>query len=150
MGPVSAIFRLNQKKLKSLIFCAREDVIEQYIDMLYDDLEAASINIGYNLSYYGDRPLEEGYHDQKGGKCDGFVRAIFRHLKSEKHKAIWALELHALRTLLQDERRGISILRANDEYIPFLMEFLSKDCKDCGMILKREKNLLKIYLETYA
>jgi len=132
------------------IFCGREDVIERYIDMLYDDLEAASINIGYNLSYYGDLPLEEGYHDRKGGKCDCFVRAIFRHLKSEKHKAIWALDLHTLHTLLQDEQRGISILRANDEHIPFLMEFLSKDCKDCSRILNREKNLLQSYLETYA
>jgi len=132
------------------IFCGREDVIEKYIDTLYNDLEAASINIGYNLSYYGDRPLEEGYHDQKGGKCDGFVRAIFRHLKSEKHKAIGALELYTLRTLLHDKKRGISILRVNDEYIPFLMEFLSKDYNDCGRILNREKNLLQICLETYA
>ena len=132
------------------IFCGREDVVEQYIDMLYNDLEAASINIGYNLSYYGDRPLEEGYHDRKGDKCDGFVRAIFRHFKSEKHKAIWALELHTLCTLLQDEQRGISILRANDEYMSFLMEFLNKDYKDCGRILNREKNLLQICLETYA
>ncbi|MGB3458437.1 MAG: NACHT domain-containing protein [Halobacteriota archaeon] len=125
------------------IFCGREDIMEKYIDILRKDPDAASINIGYNLAYYGDRPLEEGYCDLRGSKCDGFVRSIFRHLKSEKHKAIWALDLHTLRTLLEDEGRGMSILQANDEYIPFLSEFLSKDYKEYGGVFNREKNLLR-------
>jgi hypothetical protein len=129
------------------IFCGREDIMEKYIDILRKDPDAASINIGYNLAYYGDRPLEEGYCDLRGSKCDGFVRAIFRHLKSEKHKAIWALDLHTLRTLLEDEGRGMSILQANDEYIPFLSEFLSKDYKEYGGVFNREKNLLVAFME---
>lgn len=70
-------------------------------------------------------------------------------MKSEKHKALWALELYTLRTLLQDERRGMSLLCANDEYMPFLREFLSKDYKEYGkVVFNREKKLLQIFLES--
>ena len=128
------------------IFSGRDDVLEKYISILHKDHEAASINIGYNLAYYGDQPLEKGYYDLGGTKCDGIVRAIFRHLKREKFKAILALDLLTLRTLLQDERRGTSILYANDEYIPFLKDFLKKDFEDIPEVFNREKKLVQNFL----
>lgn len=132
------------------IFCNREDIIEKYIGMLYTDSEAASINIGYNLAYCGDQSLEEalkkGYHDKGKSKCDGMVREIFRHLRSEKYKAGWALDLFTLRTLLQDKRRGISILNANSEYIQFLEGFLSKNHIESGRVFNQERQLLYDFL----
>lgn len=128
------------------IFCNREDIIEKYIGMLYIDSEAASINIGYNLAYCGDQSLEEGYYDKGESKVSGMVRELFRHLGSEKYKAGWALDLLTLRTLLQDKRRGISILHANNEYIPFLRGFLSNHHRERGRVFHKERQLLQDFL----
>jgi hypothetical protein len=128
------------------IICGKEDIIEKYISMLYTDPEAASINIGYNLAYYGDQPLQEGYLDQGNKECEGMVRATFRHLRSKKYTAGWVLDLLTLRTLLQDKRRGLSILNANEDYIPFLREFLSNDYRDLGTAFHQEKQLLQDFL----
>jgi len=133
------------------IFCNREDIIEKYIGMLYIDSDAASINIGYNLAYCGDQSLEEAleeeYHDKGKSKCDGMVREIFRHLRCEKYKTGWALDLFTLRLLLQNKRRGVSILYANNEYIPFLKKFLNNNHKERGKIFHQEKQLLQDFLE---
>lgn len=160
LGTQNAILFLEQTLEKELnkwvqraiivglgIFCGRQDLLENYITILDKDKEAASINIGYNLAYYGDQSLEEGYYDRGGEKCDGILRAIFRHLKSEKYKAIWALDLLTLRTLLQDERRGMSILQVNDEYTLILKDFLRKDTKDNSVVLDQEKKLMQNFLE---
>lgn len=124
------------------ISCGKIDLLDKYIDTLHNDPEAVSINVGYNLVYYGDQALEDGYIDKGGVKCDGTVRAIFRHLKSEKYKAIWVLDLFTLRVLLEDESRGKSILYTKDEYIPFLKEFVIKDHKNVSEIFVHEANLL--------
>jgi len=126
------------------LFCNKAEILDQYIDILHKDPEAASINIGYHLVYYGDQSLEEGYYDQGGKKCDGTVRAIFRHLRREKHKPAWALDLLTLRSLL--ETRGLAILEANSEYLPFLRDFLNEDHKGQSRTFHREKQLLEAAL----
>lgn len=132
------------------IFCKREDIIEKYIGMLYIDIDAASVNIGYNLAYCGDQSLDEAlegeYHDKGKSKGEGMVREIFRHLGSEKYKAGWALDLFTLRTLLQDKRRGLDILHVNNEYIPFLKGFLRNDHGERGRVFQQERQLLKDFL----
>lgn len=129
------------------IFCNREDIIEKYIDMLDKDSEAASINIGFNLAYCGDRSLEEafkeGFCDNGESNCDGLIRETFHHLRSEKYQAGWALDLFTLRTILQDKRRGIFALNVNRENIPFLNEFLSNDHIGRCTMFHRERTLLQ-------
>lgn len=124
------------------LFSDRLDFLERYIEVLRKDPEAASINIGYHLVYYGDQSLEEGYQDRGGKKCDGTVRAIFRHLKSEHYKNGWSLDLLTLRTLLEHKNRGITILQAREEYLPFLKEFLQTQRENQPKIFDEEKNFL--------
>lgn len=128
------------------LFCDREDILEQYIDVLLTDVEAASINIGYHLVYYGDQPLEEGYFDRGGQKCDGTVESIFGRLKDENYRKAWVLDLFTLRTLL--EQRGVSVLlRKHKLDIAFLEEFLSKKHEEQGNIFHQEKKRLLELLE---
>lgn len=122
-------------------FCGKTERLDQYIDVLHDDPESASINVGYHLVYYGDQPLEEGYYDRGGKKCDGTLRAIFRHLRGEEHKPAWALDLLTLRSLL--ETRGVMILEADSEYLPFLRAFLNDIHEGQSETLHREKEILR-------
>lgn len=123
------------------LFCGRSDILDRYIDMILNDPEAASINIGYHLVYYGDQPLEEGYYDRGGEKCDGTVRSIFRRLRSEHYRIGWVLDLLTLRTLLC--QRGLTILSSNDQYISFLEEFLDRNHLKQGKVFHQEKQRLQ-------
>ncbi|MGB8345856.1 MAG: NACHT domain-containing protein [Ktedonobacteraceae bacterium] len=123
------------------LFCDRDDILEQYIDMLLTDSEAASINIGYHLVYYGDQPLEEGYYDRGSQKCDGAVRSIFDRLRDGNYRKARVLDLFTLRTLL--EQRGISVLWKNEQNISFLKEFLDKKHEEQGSIFHQEKKRLQ-------
>jgi transcriptional regulator with XRE-family HTH domain len=131
-----------------VLFCDREDILEQYLDILHNDPEAASINIGYHLAYYGDQAPEEGYYDRGGNRCDGTVRAIFRHLRSERYRSGWAIDLFTLRMLL--EQRGTVVLSANQQHLPFLGEFLNKDHRGQGRAFQQEKQLLQDILKGAA
>ena len=125
------------------LYCERPDILEQYIQIIRDDNEAASINLGYHLVYYGDQIPEAGYYDQGGERCDGTIRAIFRHLRNERHRNSWVLDIATLATLL--EQRGISILSSHNEDVPFLKEFLNKNHMEYSDIFQQEqKRLAKI------
>ncbi len=127
------------------LLCKRSDILDHYIDLILNDPEAASINIGYHLVYYGDQPPEEGYYDRGGQRCKGTLRSIFRRLKSEYYSSGWALDLLTLRTLL--EQRGVAILNADEHYRPFLAAFLSSDHQGQSSVFQREKQRLQEILE---
>jgi hypothetical protein len=114
------------------LLCKRNNILDRYIDLLHHDPEAASINIGYHLVYYGDQAPEDGYYDRGGQRCEGTLRSIFRRLKSDYYRSGWVLDLLTLRTLL--EQRGVTILNADKHYRPFLAAFLSSDYQ------KQQKN----------
>jgi hypothetical protein len=121
--------------------CNRVDILEQYINVVNTDPEAASINIGYHLVHYGDQALEEGYYDKGGENCAGTVRAIFNHLRSESYKNYWVLDLLTLRMLL--EKRGNTVLHTDGEYLPFLQAFLSTAHKEQGKVFQQERKRLQ-------
>lgn len=123
--------------------CKRADILEEYINIVNTDPEAASINIGYHLVHFGDQSLEDGYHDKGNGHCAGTLRAIFDHLRSEDedYRNCWVLDLLTLRMLL--ERRGDTLLYADEEYLPFLQAFLSATYREQGKTFQQEKRLLQ-------
>lgn len=123
----------------------RSDILDRYIDILNRDAEAASVNLGYHLVYYGDQPLGQGFGDQGGRKCEGTVGAILRHLRSESYRNAWALDLITLRMLL--ERRGIIVLHTDDQYLAILKEFLNKDYPEQGIRFQQEKEHLSTILK---
>jgi hypothetical protein len=127
------------------LYCGRTDILERYINIIRYDAEAASINIGYYLVYYGDQAEELGYYDQGGEKCDGTIQAIFRRLKDERFRKGWVLDILTLSTLL--EQRGMRILSPYKQQLPFLQEFLSRDHQDLGDIFQQEKKRLEKILE---
>lgn len=127
------------------LLCKRSDILDHYIDLILNDLEAASLNIGYHLVYYGDQPPEEGYYDRGGQRCEGTLRSIFRRLKSEYYRSGWALDLLTLRALL--EQRGMAIFKADEHYRPFLAAFLSSDHQEQSSVFQREKQRLQEILE---
>src|SRR6266487_3158488 len=90
------------------LYCDRIDILEEYIKLIRNDSEVASINLGYHLVYYGDQAQECGYYDQKEERCDGTLRSLFRHIHNERHKNSWPLDILTLADLL--ETRGITIL----------------------------------------
>jgi hypothetical protein len=127
------------------LYCGRTDILERYINIIRHDAEAASINIGYYLVYYGDQAEELGYYDQGGEKCDGTIQAIFRRLKDESFRKGWVLDILTLSTLL--EQRGMKILSPYKQQLPFLHEFLSREYQDLGDIFQQEKKRLEKILE---
>lgn len=126
-------------------FCGRKDVFNEYIDILHNDPEAASINLGYHLVYYGDQPLEEGYYDQGGDNYRGTLRALFRHLKNDHYKVGWPLDLLTLRALINT--RGTSVLTSNTDYLEFLRAFLKEGHENLDATFHREKQMLKELLQ---
>lgn len=101
----------------------RCDVLEAYIENLYTDREADSINLGYHLEYYGDQPPDGDHKYNSYPRCDRTVRALMRHLETpEEHRIGWALDILTLRRFLCEAGRERSIL--SDENVQFLREFL--------------------------
>ena len=127
------------------LFCDRVDILERYIQFIRTDSEAASINTGYHLVYYGDQALEAGYYDKGNRQCEGTVKSIFRRLSNERYKNGWVLDLFTLRSLL--EQRSVAVLSSNKDYLPSLKNFLQKDHKELGGLLHQEKKLLQEKLE---
>jgi hypothetical protein len=127
------------------LYCDKAGVLEQYIKLLREDPEAASINIGYHLVYYGDQAQELGYDDQGGERCDGTVRALFRRLSSERYKNGWALDILTLSTLL--EQRGRELLASHAQQLPLLREFLTRDHQKLGETFRQEKEHLEKILQ---
>jgi hypothetical protein len=127
------------------LLCQKSDILDRYIDLILNDPEVASINIGYHLVYYGDQAPEEGYYDRGGQRCEGTLRSIFRRLKSEHYRSGWALDLLTLRTLL--EQRGVKILDTDEYYRPFLTAFLDDNHQGQSSAFQREKQRLQEILE---
>jgi hypothetical protein len=127
------------------LFCGRSDILERYIESLHTDPEAASINIGYHLVYYGDQPPEERYYDRGGEHCEKTIQAIFHHLGNTAYRHEWGLDLLTLRMLL--EGRGLAIFASEKRYLPFLKEFLGKNDQGQGDVFQQEKQLLQETLE---
>ena len=127
------------------LYCERADILEQYITMLRKDPEAASINLGYHLVYYGDQAQECGYYDQGGDQCDGTLRSLFRHLNPERHKNSWVLDVLTLSALL--ETRGATILAAHQQQMPFLKALLGKEYWKQNQVIWQEKERLEKILD---
>lgn len=127
------------------LYCDRMDILEKYITMIRSDPEAASINLGYHLVYYGDQAQENGYYDQKGKRCDGTLRSLFRHLSIERHRNSWPLDILTLSMLL--ETRGIAILAPYKQEVSELIEFLKREQWEPNSVFQREKEHLEKILQ---
>lgn len=123
------------------LLCKKESMLDCYINMIYKDPEAALINLGYHLVYYGDQAAEEGYYDQGGAKCDGTLRAIFRHLNNERYQSGWALDLLTLRLLIKE--RGVSILDINEQYKEIITSFINREHLGRCEAFYQERELLR-------
>ena len=126
-------------------YCNRTDILEHYIKIIRDDQEAASINLGYHLVYYGDQGQELGYYDQGGEKCDGTIRALLRRLSNERYTNGRVLDILTLSTLL--EQRGLSALAPFKHQLPIVKEFLSSDHQAQNDIFQQEKRRLSEILK---
>jgi energy-coupling factor transporter ATP-binding protein EcfA2 len=125
------------------VLCRRPDIMDRYIRLLHEDPEADSINLGYHLMYYGDSLFEKDYLDKNNNKCDGTVRAILRHLRDEKYRCGWALDLLTLRRLI--ETRGSGIVTDQDR--AQVLIFFDRQKNHNHASFKEEKHLLEPYLE---
>jgi hypothetical protein len=124
------------------ILCQRQDILNDYIRILHQDPQADSINLGYHLMYYGDSPFEADYFDRNHYKCDGTLRAIVRHLKDEKYRCGWALDLLTLRRLI--ETRDTRILAEQD--LMQVRTFLNQQQHNLHPSFKQEKDLIEALL----
>jgi energy-coupling factor transporter ATP-binding protein EcfA2 len=124
------------------ILCQRQDILNDYIHILHQDPQADSINLGYHLMYYGDSPFEADYFDWNHYKCDGTLRAIVRHLKDEKYRCGWALDLLTLRRLI--ETRDTRILAEQD--LMQVRTFLNQQQHNLHPSFKQEKDLIEALL----
>ncbi len=85
--------------------------------------------------------MEKGFLDKGPENCTGTVREIFYHLKNDRFRNLWLLELITLRMLL--ESRGLKILNADEQYISFLKQFLDRGYKQSNKIFQQEKRRLE-------
>jgi len=69
------------------------------------------------------------------------MQSIFRRLKNDRYKNGWVLDLLTLRMLLS--QRGLQVLHANEQFLPFLEEFLGRDDDTQGKIFQQEKQQLQ-------
>jgi transcriptional regulator with XRE-family HTH domain len=126
------------------LYCRRQDMLDRYVQLVRDDPEAAAINLGYHLVYYGDCAPLTDYHVEEIGTCEKTVAALFRHLEDEHYYQIgWSLDILTLTTLLR--RQGVSILQESQQ--DFLKTFLQRDYSTLGDVFTQEKAQLKMTLE---
>jgi transcriptional regulator with XRE-family HTH domain len=130
------------------LYAGKAEMLEQYIQTIREDAQAATINTNYHLIYYGDQPgnLEAlDAPEQTIIHSEKTVAALFRHLQNERYRNGWALDLFTLSTLI--ELRGPPILSAHTWYLPFLKQFLETNHSDQGAALLQEKERLKNLIE---
>ncbi|WP_440957082.1 NACHT domain-containing protein [Methanosarcina sp. Mfa9] len=150
-----------------ILFGKREDLLENYVNLLNGNLEesevARNINIGYHLVYYGDRPLKKGECDfslTTSEKYDGTIRAIIHHLKDKKREIGWPIDLITLRNLLEQEKEEnevekkteeivYSTIDGNEEYKTFLKDFLDSESPVQVNMLSDEKGKLNNILKEH-
>jgi hypothetical protein len=123
------------------LYAGKTEMLEQYIQIIRKDAQAATINTRYHLIYYGDQTGDLDTPEQIIAHSEKTVAALFRHLQNERYQNGWALDLFTLSTLL--ELQGSSILSIHTQYIPFLKEFLEKNHPDHGAALLKEKKRLQ-------
>jgi 2-polyprenyl-3-methyl-5-hydroxy-6-metoxy-1,4-benzoquinol methylase len=85
-----------------------EGHIQNYLEELRTNEQAASLNAGYHQCYYGDRFFPEGCLFDPTAPSNSSVDAIFSHLKDEELSSTHAVDLFTLRYLLM--RGSISLL----------------------------------------
>ncbi len=134
------------------LYSERAEMLEQYMRIIHEDREAATINIRYHLIYYGDQTGDLAGNidateipEQTIGCPEKTVAALFRHLQNAQYKNGWSLDLFTLSVLL--ERQGLSILHTNTWYLQFIKAFLEKDHPEHGEILLQEKGRLRQIIE---
>jgi serine/threonine protein kinase len=128
------------------LFWGEQPVLDEYCHLIRSDAEAADVNMGYHLVYFGDQPQEEGYHDNRGRRCDCTVRALMDHLRDEKRFGIlWTLDLITLRNLL--ERRGADLVRADESVAAFLRSFLQRPHPGRNAMFQEERQRLSDLLK---
>lgn len=112
------------------IFCNRSDIMEKYIRMLYENEETSKTNLIFHLVYYGDLPLEKMFEIKEVEVKDfsRTIRAIIEHLKNNKYKNSWVLDLFTLRDLIRFIR-GKEVFLNNDKYRETLKNFVQKERK---------------------
>lgn len=126
------------------LYCRRQDILDRYVHIVRKDAEAATINLGYHLVYYGDLPTGTDYHVDHIGRCERTIVALFRHLKDKHYYQIgWSLDILTLSALIL--QKGLSILEEND------LAFLNAFCQqkhDLGPTFQEEKLKLKALLRS--
>ena len=127
------------------LYCGKRDILHRYMELIRQDPEVASINIGFHLVYYGDQPQELGFYDRGGKNCTRTIAAILRRLKEDHYKNGWDLDILTLFTLL--ESRGKEKLLAKSWYLPFLKQFLSQDHSELSVSFQKEAMRLQTLLE---
>jgi transcriptional regulator with XRE-family HTH domain len=123
------------------LYCRRQDILDRYVQIIRRDQEAASINVGYHLVYYGDCPPGTDYDIENIVQCEKTISALFRHLRDEHYKIGWSLDILTLVSLI--EQQGISILSENDWM--FFDDFCQKEYS-LGPTFQEEKTRLEEFL----
>jgi transcriptional regulator with XRE-family HTH domain len=130
------------------LYAGKAEMLEQYLQIIREDTQAATINTIYHLIYYGDQagnlealdaPEQTITHSEKT------VAALFRHLQNKRYQNGWALDLFTLSTLL--ELQGPSILSTHTWHLPFLKQFLETNHPDHRASLLQEKKRLQQLIE---
>ncbi len=129
------------------LYAGRAEMLERYLRIVQQDREAAAINVGYHLIYYGDYAGDLDSLDpfEQTITCsEKTVAALIRHLENERYRDGWALNLLTLSALL--ELQGASILQTQTWYLPFLQAFLGRNDHQ-GEVLLAEKERLQQLIE---
>lgn len=107
------------------LFANDGSIINKYVEELYSDPEHVSVNLGYNLIYYGDHAFDYDYHDDGDPHCTKTVIALIGHLTSQQYHLMWILEMYTLRCILEDQRRLHLAAQVSRTHWQKLLAFLS-------------------------
>ncbi|GCE06119.1 NACHT domain-containing protein [Dictyobacter aurantiacus] len=130
------------------LYCGQLEVLDQYIQFIREDPEAASINLGYHLVYYGDQSQESGYYDAGEEKCSRTIKALLRRLSNKRYKNGWTLDILTLSALI--ESRGVDILIPYCHELAACLENVERESQNQSVMFEQEKerlNMLLILLE---
>jgi len=110
--------------------CDKQEKLDEYIDILFSSPQEAEINLSYEMAYYGDKPLIKIHEKNENSDINHTLSALITHLRSEKQKNHWALDLFTLTWIIK--KGGGKIIFENNEFLSYLQIFLKKSYPELG------------------
>ncbi len=134
----------NSQVVRSLLIslalhCSRDDCMARLIHSLKNNKKEALHNLVYFAVYYGDAGVSAFENPKEIVSYSNATAAMVGHLRQEKYRPHWPLDLLTLQHVHQRSSKAIPSLPTSDR--EFLNEFIATAVKGTGLLAEEARKL---------